>query len=473
LTRVTFTNPEGITFSPEFYENIKINEDMDQKVRDFSLSLTVFDERELKLMSAGTEVFIEYGEGLTFRGIIENNPKTLDRFKRKYEISGKDKLFRTQAILVNESYEDMLISDIVLDLLTKYPVQDISIGNIQTTQFRTSVRFKSTYLYTALERLADAVNFTFRLDEDERFNFFEKSVNQSNLSIKNGMFNAGSASFATDSSQLVNKLYAYGGNALSEDITQTIIGDGSNSTYLLNYKPRASSSGKVDIFINGAAVSTGIVGLNDSDAVEALINYNEKNVKFQYPDTKEDRILIIDEEATVTYRVETPIMTIIQSPESIAKFGIREGMVRFPDISEKSALVERAREHLNRYSFPITSGSLSSWRNDWNVSELVKVEIEVEEGFFINEYLQITGKSIELTPGKIQVSYDFEVKKQLVNILKDILARLEELEKQSEDEIVEQITDMRDTAQTVDFVAILNEINRPFRIGRSRIGEAI
>ena len=478
MPKIIFTNPEGVQYTPSAYENISINESIDQKIKDFSMSLTVFNENQLKQMTVGSIVeLFEPSDHLIFRGIVQETPKTLDSIAKKYQISGFDELAKTQTIIVNENYENELISDIVLDLLTKYLPEELTIGEIQPTQYKTSVKLSNQYLFTALEKLAEAVNFTFSLDL-RRFNFYEMTSKTSSVTLKEDMFYKGSASFSFDSSRLVNRLHVYGGASLSDDTVQTIVSDGLNSTFALLYKPRAASTGNVEITVNDVPQILGADNLNTGDAVDVLLNYQEKNIKFQDPLTKQEKILPQGDIIRVKYRIEQNLYTILSDGESINRFGLRENIVSYKEITSRTSLIERGREYLNKYSKPITSGSLKSWKNDWETGELVKIEIMVqnddESGWFINEWLQLSSKTITITPKKsMEISYSYETKPKLSNLIKQILERLKSLEESTQNEIVEQLDNYSEQVRGIDPVFILNEINPAFRIGKSRIGEAI
>lgn len=477
-TKILLTSPSGEEMELKSFESVKIENSLSNKLSTFSISASVFDETDIAKFSVGSEVRIysckqseNLDDNLVYKGLIESNPKSLEMVLKSYELSGSNLLALSQYILVNEAYDDWLISDIVEDLITKYALEEFSIGYIQPVEYRISIRFKDTFLYTAIERLADALGYSFNVDLSDKFNFYQTSALTSNNIIKMGDYSKGSAKFEFDSSRLVNKLTVYGGVTLSPDITQKLKGDGLNSTYLLNYKPRASSSGGVEVYLNSVMQSVGIAGLLES-GVNCIINYNEKNIKFVNIADGSEKVLTASDAVTVIYRYESSLITKLDDKASIETYGRKEDLVKFLDITDKTALMDRAKEHLRKYSTPILTGSLSSWLNNWNVGENIKVEIEIDEGYFVNEWLQLTQKTINIAPNDMRIEYKFEQKKQLVEVIKDMKERLDQLEKGDENETIQQLDILNDEVMINGLFVITTSKRGRFRIG-NRLGGLI
>jgi hypothetical protein len=475
-TKVVLTSPSGESLTLKSYDEVKIKYSLSAKVNTFSLKASVFDETDLKKYGVGTSVAVysaPYGENLDdnliFNGFVTSNPKSLDMVKKTFDIAGADILSRSQNIIVNESYQNMKISDIVLDLYNKYAISFYDLGYIQPVDYIITIKFKDQYLYTAFERLAEAINYTFNVDLTNKFNFYAMNSKTNNQTIGLGDYLVKSAKFSYDGSQLANSLTIYGGVTLSPDVTQTIKGDGSNDVYLLNYKPRSSSSGSITVTLNGVNQLVGIQGLTES-GVDCIVNYNNQNIKFVNKADNSKKILATTDTVQVTYRYESSLIAKLTDKASIEQFQERGVVLKFPDITDKDALIDKARQYLQKYAYPILSGSLSTWKNDFNCGEIVKVQITLDEGDFVNEWLQITEKSMTLKPNDIKVDLKFEQKKGLDDVLKNIIDKINDLTKQGENESVQQLEVVSDSIAVNSIVSIYTNKNNGFVIGKGIMG---
>lgn len=461
------------------YNSIQISKSLSSKLGSFSLDVQVFDENNIKEFGIGSIVKIystDTDETITenhliYKGVVNEAPRLLDGELKKYNYRGLSLLSRTQSILVRESYIDVKISDIVFDLITKYNNGLFEIGYIENVDYTLTIPFQNIHLYSALESLANAIGFTFEIDLNNKFNFYSKASRTNNTSIKMNDFFKGSAEFGYDIGSLVNSLVVYGGISLSPDITQIIKGDDLNQTFLLNYKPRKSSSGSIQVLLNGTPLRVGIEGLSESD-VDCLINFQEKTITI-LDENGQKRILLSSETLEITYRYEFKLIHKIKDDASIEKYGLYEDVIKFPQITDKIALIDRAKEHLKKYANPILNGSLSTWRNTWNEGENVKIEIQTENGFFVNDWLQVSQKNISITPEEaLKVNLKFEQKKGLDNILKNLKERIEDLERKDENEKVEDLSFTSDKVFVHSLFKVSKNSNS-FKIGSSVVGSKI
>lgn len=475
-TKAEFITTDGITIPIRSFSNIKISQALHKKVKDFSIDSSIFEDELYQKVTAGSRFNVYRDDVLFFKGFVSETPRSLDGIQKNYSFSGTDLLGKTQYIIVNESFEKMNLSDIVMYLCNKY-IPEIPIAFIQPSDFSLSISFKDTFLYNAFEKLAETFNFTFFLDDEEQFHFLNQEERTNQETIGNGDYIKGSANFSFETSRLVNSVTAYGGNNLSPDIVQKIKGDGLNSTFLLNYKPYATLQyDRIIVKLNGVEQQLGIRGLNDNDKnIDCYVNFNEKSLRFLNRGLGTDKILQVGDLVEANYRYANKLITKLKDNDSILKYGLREDILNFKDITDKNALIEKTRTHLSKYCNPILTGALTTYKNTWNCGEVVLVDITSEDKTFINEFLQITQKDINIVPNDIRISLKFEQKKDLSQVMKEILERLRELEKeQSKDEVIQQIDVFSDTVNFIEKNTLHSipdhVVRKGFIIGYTRIG---
>jgi hypothetical protein len=478
-SKIELTNPSnGLVYEVKSFTDIKIKHSFDNKIANFSVSCEFFDDTDVKQFSVGTEVRIWTGKKdeeleQIFTGIVSEVPRSIDGIKRIYEFSGTD-LGKTQNVLVNEVYlVGTYYHDIFTDLMTKYGAKvGYGIGNVVPTLYNVQdeLKFKNKHLYTVLEEICDAIDYTFSMDIDKNISFYPSTSITSDIVLTNNMYTKGSSKFSLDMSRLVNYLVVRGGTGTSLDETIQFHGDGLNSLYPLLRKPRQSSTGGVNVTLNGVTQSVGIENI-DKTGKDCLINFSNKTIQFFNKADMTKKILTATDLVGVTYEYEFPLETIMQDTESQLTYGYFEDTVTFNTILDMVALRDKAKLHLNKYSKPILTGEITTWLNHWNAGDLVQININTNNGTWVNDTLQVTEKNISIRPNFMEVGYSFEQKPNMTGLIKSIVERLRALETE-ENSTVEQFDIFTDSFAVNDTVKITTRTTR-FAIGSSTIGSVI
>lgn len=472
-TKIKIYNPSSHEeIEIKSFEGLSINENINDPVKTFSFTALSLSDEYLEKIEVGSEVKIYHGKKgeeikHIFTGIIKETPKKINGILRSFEFSGSDYLGKFQDLIINRSYEDKNIKDIILDLWDYKGKKWVNLGFIEETSYDLTIKFKDLHLYECLEKLSGILDFIFYVDKDKNLHFHSRYLKQSDKTLEKNMFHKGSANFSRDLSRLVNVLEIYGGNRLSFDFTEFLIADGLNDTFSTKYKPRASSSGKIEIYeldeFNNRvyALKLGVEGLH-TEGFDAYLNYNEKTIKF-------DVLPQRDKKYELVYRYERRLRTRISRLESIAKYGEFEDKISFSEIDHPIALKDRGNLHLDKYSDPLIVGSIKPFYNDYEVSESILVYIPELE---INHFLQITEKNLSFSPNSVDIDLKFEQKPPISRVIKNILQRITELENKEENEIVEVFETINDEIVFLDFFTFKEKIGG-FIIGKNKIGDLI
>ncbi len=388
------------------------------KAGSFAIGVPAFDNSLIDTFPVGSDVQITQ-DGSKFRGWVISPPKALRGVVRTVQLSGSTYTSRTQKIIVTESYTNAAISDIVIDLFTKY-VPWATRVKIQACSKVITIRFGDSYLWDVMEQLCQISAYDWYIDELLDVNFFDgvSRINDTVISQSNNNYRKGSASFTPDASKLVNKLWVKGGKATSDPYTQNITVSGTTPIPLF-YTPVAIVGTDVTVVIGGITKTVGIQNVDKAGTKDFLLNTTEKLL---IPD------LCITGTGIITYRYEYPIKLLFEDLPSQEKYGLFEDTLKV-ETDDKILAKEQGLQHLAKYAHPVVTGKISPLEGIFKPGELVKIEIP---DLNINDYMQIytvqcdsSGRSRVVTRTLQLVSPE----RDAVSILKDMNQRLMKLEK--------------------------------------------
>ncbi len=417
-TDILITPPGGQQHRVRAFETCQTTQSTTDKAGSFSLELPAYDNSLIDAFPVGSDVQINQDDNL-FRGWVISPPKTVNGKLKIVSLQGSTYTSRTQKIIVTESYTNTAVSDIVMDLFTKY-VPWATKANIQTCTKVVTIRFGDNYLWDAMEQLCQIAAYDWYIDEAMDVNFFKGStrINPNVISQAKRNFKKGTANFTPDASKLVNKLWVKGGKALSDPYPQNITVSGTMPIPLF-YTPRAPGGESVTVVIGGVVKTVGIQNIDKAGTKHFLLNVSEKLL---IPD------LCTSGSGTITYRYEYPIKLLLEDLQSRAKYGLFEDVLKV-ETDDKTLAKEQGMQYLAKYSNPVIVGSIEPMRGVYRPGELVKMEIP---DLNINEYMQIREVSCESLKGLGSVNRILQLasrERDAVSILKDMNNRLAKLEK--------------------------------------------
>lgn len=163
MTKIEITPPGGTTTVIKSYVICETSASVTDKTGGFSITIHSHDSNIFDRYPVGSDVRIIQGENV-FRGWILNPPKTIDGVTKILQLEGMSYTGRTQKIIVNEQYTNWCISDIVIDLFTKY-MPGINLDSVVDCNKVISIKFDDTYLFDAMEMIAEAAGYEWFIDE--------------------------------------------------------------------------------------------------------------------------------------------------------------------------------------------------------------------------------------------------------------------------------------------------------------------
>lgn len=162
-TQIFITPPGGTTEEIKIYDKCTTKQSTTNKAGQFSLILPAFDKSLIDKYPLGSDLRVVQ-EDSVFRGWVLNPKPTRDGKKYSLQIEGMSYSGRIQKVYVTESYENQKISDIVIDLFSKYAPQ-YNLDNIVQCDKIISIKFKGVFLFDAMEQLAEYVDYEWFIDE--------------------------------------------------------------------------------------------------------------------------------------------------------------------------------------------------------------------------------------------------------------------------------------------------------------------
>jgi len=152
-TTIKITPPGGTEQTIRAYNKCTVTLSATSRSGSFSLELPDTTGALIDVFPVGSDVYIRQNDHV-FRGWVLNPAKSVNGPIKTIQLDGMCYTGRTQKIVVTENYVSQKISDIVIDLFTKYmPAMDQS--SIVTCDKVISIKFKEEFLFDCMEKLCE------------------------------------------------------------------------------------------------------------------------------------------------------------------------------------------------------------------------------------------------------------------------------------------------------------------------------
>lgn len=156
-TTIKITPPGGIEQTIGAYEQCRVTLSATSQSGSFTLILPDTSGILVDAFPVGSDVWIRQNDHI-FRGWVLNPGKSVNGQVKSVQLEGMCYTGRTQKIVVTESYENWAISDIVIDLFTKY-MPWIDRSSIVPCSKIISIKFKDVFLFDAMEQLSSLAGY--------------------------------------------------------------------------------------------------------------------------------------------------------------------------------------------------------------------------------------------------------------------------------------------------------------------------
>lgn len=308
---------------------------------------------------------------LTIRKITEGHAVV------RYEVDCVDNSHYLTRILVAEAYSSTTIDAIIADLVTNYALT-FTTANVDASVAVESIKFNRISVAACLEKLAKLSNYSWYIDYNSDIHFFAKNTEAApfNITDTSNNFIFDSLEISEDLSQLRNRVFVQGGDAIGDSRTEYFNGDGTKKFFKLSNK----FSNAPTVTVGGAAKTVGVDFLDDEASFDVLWNFNETYIKFTTaPAAGTNNIEVT---GTPLY----PILVQVQDSASIAQYGVFEFARTDTTIKSKQEAKDFAIAELEAYGSKISEGSFDTYTAGLRSGQLITVNSTlrgVNEDFLI------------------------------------------------------------------------------------------
>lgn len=162
-TKIYITPPGEAEQELIIYDKCTVAMSSTDRAGSISIGSNSKDDTFFDLFTIGSDIRIVQ-DGNVSRGWILNPPRGIEGKRNNVEIQGLSYTARTQKILVTEVYAAQKISDIVIDLFTKY-APEYNLDSIVVCDKTISIKFADVFLFDAMEQLVTLAGYEWFIDE--------------------------------------------------------------------------------------------------------------------------------------------------------------------------------------------------------------------------------------------------------------------------------------------------------------------
>ena len=328
---------------------------------------------------ASVRAYLTEGQGADyFSGHIVGNPATsATTLTTKIDIDAHDDTAVSHDILVTEIFTDaQTLTDAVVALWSKYAPFDIDLSQVVASDKRASfLAFKYDTLFAATEYICGLLGWVWFVDWDgaqRTLRFYPPALAVKPITLSRPNLNvvAGTARFGQDD-QIYNRVYVFGGTALSVNYTRRILADGESALYSLNHKPYPPEGEAVaQVSVGGIPQVTSLDYPYWPDGKDCLVNHQGRFVRW-----REDNKPAKDAVIAVTYRYEYPVSIMLEDHDSIARYGLIEHRIVDSKIRDSRQARDLAKQLLRNHAYPRGYGALETTVTGLRAGDFVTVDM--------------------------------------------------------------------------------------------------
>lgn len=386
------------------------------------------DRLEFKIKNYGTKTYRPaLGDEVTlfddatkiFGGLVVETSEENRGILKYFSVLCKDYQQIMDRQLVNKTYTNEAINDIIADINTLY-LTGFTVTNAVVTDVIKKIVFNDEQPSKCIQKLADMIgDCDWFVDYEKDIHFFKEFSTPApfNLDDTSGNYVFGSLRVSRNINQIRNKIIVRGGDKVSSTLTNVHVADGQQRTFVA--KPGLQSL-TIQLSINAGAdydtLTIGQDGIDDPDTKDVL--YNPNNGFIIFPDaTKPDEGDYVKWSGNQVY----PIKIIRSDVSSIATYGEYQYIIRDATIKSEDQAIQRAKAEIKKYGARANEGYFMTTKSGLKSGQSVIVNSPI---------LGITNETFKITrvimSARTPNSFEYEVQllaSENVGII-DVLGKL-------------------------------------------------
>jgi len=375
------------------WNSLRKSDVLNEKVDTLSFAVDKYASVFTPVIGQSVELLID-GVRDYYGLILSVNKVTDGHTIVRYEIDCVDNAHYLTRVLVAESYENTTIDAIIANLISTY-APTFTTTNVAAPVAVDSIRFNRISVAACLEKLAKLSNYSWYVDYNSDIHFFIKNTELAPFSITDTSANYvfDSLEVSEDLSQLRNRVFIQGGDAVGDPRDEFFNGDGTKKFFKLSNK----FSELPTVTVGGVSKTVGVDFLDDEADFDVLWNYNETYIKFTTaPAAGTNNIQVTG----------TPLYSIlvqVQDSASIATYGVSEFARTDTTIKSKEEARDFAIAELEAYGDKISEGSFYTYTAGLRSGQTITVNSTlraVNEGFLIQ---RVTFSMVSRSVGQYRI----------------------------------------------------------------------
>ncbi len=234
----------------------------------------------------GDEITMFDGTIKIFGGIVVETSEENKGVLKYFTVLCKDYQQIMDRQLVNKTYTNMMVGDIISDINTLY-LTGFTVLNVAATDVIRKIVFNDEQPSKCIQKLAEMIgDCDWYVDYDKDIHFFKEHSTSApfNIDDTSGNYIFGSLKISRNINQVRNKIIVRGGDKVSSLLTNTYVADGQQRTFVA--KPGLQSltiQTSIDSGANYNTLTIGQDGIDDPTTKDVL--YNPNNGFIIFPDT--------------------------------------------------------------------------------------------------------------------------------------------------------------------------------------------
>lgn len=360
------------------FNSLKKTDNLNQQVDNLEFVIRKYGSTFNFAPSIGDEVTITKSGDTLFGGVIMRITETTKASKIiEYKVICNDYSQYLRRNIVTERYTNTTLFAIIADLMTNYTT-GFTYTNIAGDMTIESFAFNRITVAECLQKLADALSYSWYIDYDRDLHFFPKNTERApfDLTDTSGNYIFNSLEIVEDISQLRNKVLVEGGEAVSEN-TRIEYFESNGLTTTIPLANKFSSLPTVLVATTTQTVGTEF--LDDDASFDVMWNFNEKYIRWT-----SGNIPATGSQFSVEGLYLFPIVVSVPAPESIAEFGEYEYAIKDETIKSTDEAINRAVAELDSYKEKLYEGQFRTY------------ETGLRSGMVININSTQRGKNIDV-----------------------------------------------------------------------------
>lgn len=321
------------------------------------------DRLEFKIKNYGSKTYrpllgdeVTMFDGVTkiFGGIVVETNEENTAIVKYFTVLCKDYQQIMDRKLVNKTYTNMTVDDIIADMNSLY-LTGFTTVNVNATDVIRKIVFNDEQPSKCIQKLADMIgDCDWYVDYNKDINFFKEHAVSApyNLDDDSGNYTFGTLRISRNINQIRNKIIVRGGDKVSSLLTNTYVADGQQRTFVA--KPGLQSltiQKSVDAGAHYTTQTIGQDGVDDPASKDVL--YNPNNGFIIFPDiSKPSAGDYVRWSGNQVY----PIKIIRSDVSSIATYGEYQYVIRDATIKSEDQAIQRAKAEIKKYGARANEG---------------------------------------------------------------------------------------------------------------------